>query len=477
MLIDTLIIKTHRENPSEAQSTIAYLITYTNQQATAARAIAGITAETLQQCQTPGDIAATQASLAGLPADLLKPLVEILPKFRDISQDVKSALQSKNPYRQAEFLSTPIRKLEQLNTNLATQSTHLAITFGSSARHWLRILQDAQTTLQKTTSNEIPSAYLAGIALDPDRATTRFKGRQDIFDQIETLSLSNSPPIFLLCGGRRIGKTSSLKYLPERMGSDIIPLFVGMQGLQADDPRSFVTRFAQEIQTSARTTRNYNLPPIDAEAVRRDPFPALQQWFTEVENCIDRTKRILLCIDEFERLDGIFNEQIHAPLNFFRHVMQHRQRWILLFSGSTHPDDLQSHWNDCLINARSLHVSYLDEPAARELIRKPIPDFPDIYDPATVDRIIHLTHCQPFWVQTLCSAIVEILNNPQNPRTTATVEDVETALGVAMERGRTTLNELWGKLSDGERDCCDRILPVSQSLPMSIASLACEPEP
>ncbi|NEO83176.1 MAG: AAA family ATPase [Spirulina sp. SIO3F2] len=230
--------------------------------------------------------------------------------------------------------------------------------------------------------------------LDPDRATTRFKGRQDLFNQIETLALSSPPPILLLYGGRRIGKTSSLRYLPQKMGSDIIPLFVDMQGLQADDPRNFVTALAQAIQTSARTTRNYNLPPIDAEAVRRDPFPALQQWFTEIEQVIDRAKRILLCLDEFERLDRIFaGDQIHAPLNFFRNVMQHRQRWIVLFSGSTHPDDLQSHWNDCLINARSLLVSYLDDAAARELIRQPIPDFPDIYDPAAVERILHLTRC------------------------------------------------------------------------------------
>lgn len=29
---------------------------------------------------------------------------------------------------------------------------------------------------------------------------------------------------------------------------------------------------------------------------------------------------------------------------------------------------------------------------------------------------------------------------------------------MAIERGRTTLNELWGKLNPAEQDCCDRIV-------------------
>lgn len=149
--IDNIIIDAHRDNPIAAQNTIDYLITSTNQQTTAARAIAGITAETLQQCQTAGDIAATQENLAWLPANPPKQfgkiLGQILPELQDISQDVKFALDSESPYRQAELLNTPIRKLEQLNKSLVNQSTRFATTFGAITHRWLRILTDAQTSL------------------------------------------------------------------------------------------------------------------------------------------------------------------------------------------------------------------------------------------------------------------------------------------------------------------------------------------
>lgn len=451
--VDRLIFEAAREAPEQAHEIISYLLTSTNQRRVAIRTLISITTQTLQECQTAQDIAATEDALDWKATELPKKLGQILPVFQDIRRDVKCALESDGPYRQAELLKIPINKLQNLNSI----STKI---FSQCAQIWIDILTIEQTSLQLTTTHKIPTAYIAGNSLDPDRAETRFKGRQDLFNQIATLTMTKLPPTLLFYGGRRIGKTSTLKYLSQKMGSDIIPLFVDMQGLQAEDPRNFVLDFAQAIQTSAYKARNYTWPAIDDDAVQRDPFPALRRWFTEIENVVDRAKRILLCLDEFERLDRIFSpDQIQAPLYFFRSVLQHRQRWIPLFSGSTHPDNLQPHWNDCLINVESLHISYLSEAAARELIRQPVPDFPDIYTPAAVDRIIHLTRRHPFWVQTLCAAIVETLNQRPNPlEQTASAEDVDAALEVALERGRTTLNELWGKLSAAERDCCDRIL-------------------
>jgi 2-phosphoglycerate kinase len=78
------------------------------------------------------------------------------------------------------------------------------------------------STNQIIQSPEIRQVYIAGNSLDPATAKNRFKGRIDIFREIETMALSEHPPVLLLYGGRRTGKTSALKYLPYRLGAVIV---------------------------------------------------------------------------------------------------------------------------------------------------------------------------------------------------------------------------------------------------------------
>ncbi|MDW8102705.1 MAG: hypothetical protein RMK30_07510 [Anaerolineae bacterium] len=123
----------------------------------------------------------------------------------------------------------------------------------------------------------------------------------------------------------------------------------------------------------------------------------------------DRT--FLLCLDEYERLEEVVRETgSRMPLNFLRHVMQHRPRWALLFSGSHMLDELAPYWSDYLINTRAVLVSYLREEDARALIRRPVQDFPDIYEDEAVEAIVRLTRGQPYLVQLTGYELVEHLN-------------------------------------------------------------------
>ncbi len=161
----------------------------------------------------------------------------------------------------------------------------------------------------------------------------------------------------------------------------------------------------------------------------------------KVENAVgDRT--LLLCLDEFERLNEVVQATgSRVPLNFLRHVMQHRPRWTLLFSGSHLLDELPPYWSDYLINTRSLRVSYLSEEDARALIRQPVEDFPEIYDDEAVEAIIHLTRGQPYLIQLACYELVERLN--REGRRWVEREDVEAVVPVLFERGQMYFWEFW----------------------------------
>ena len=135
-----------------------------------------------------------------------------------------------------------------------------------------------------------------------------------------------------------------------------------------------------------------------------------------------------------------------APLNFLRHVIQNRPAWTLLFSGSHTLDEIEDYWSDYLINTRSVRVTYLEKPEAEELITHPVPNFPDIYLPETVARIIYWTRCQPFLVQLLCSELVDYLNrkHPQNaPNIKATIQDIDSIIPKALITGSPYFDELW----------------------------------
>lgn len=467
--MDVMIVEAYRKNPRAALETINYLITFTNQQKVAVQSISGIAVDIFNRCQRLSDIVEIANQLAWIPSPPPKELGTMLPQFLDISQNVRASEEATSPYRKYELLNIPINALRQLGQSLAlTKNARTAVSFGNAAQGWLTILETAQRTLkeQAQQSTEICQVYIAGNSLDPETAKNRFKGRIDIFREIETLALSEQPPVLLLYGGRRTGKTSALKYLPYRIGSDIVPLLVDLQGAaSATTLKGLAENLAKQIiEAARRLPRKVFLPNPDADKLAEDPFPALQTWLTEIERS-NRGQRFLLCLDEYERLDEVVKAtNSRAPLNFIRNLLQHHQKWILLFSGSRELSELEDYWSDYLINTRALRMTYLQESEARDLILNPVENFTNIYEPTAVDAIIRLTRCQPFLVQLVCYELVESLNgdirrNQGNADTVkATAQNVEEIIPQVLEVGVQYFRELWRSLAESDRNLLRRLI-------------------
>ncbi len=459
-----IIIKSYRQNPIAARSTIDYFITSTNQQKVAKQAMFGIGVETLNQCRYVSDIICSQVQLDWLPTDE-KTFGKVLPRLLEISHNIDIAYKATTAHNRLELVDRSISDLQKLQTSLSTAaSASDAPLFGTITMRWLQILQDNRQALETAAqaSAEIPNPYLAGSSLEPADAKERFKGRQDLFREIEKISLSTQPPVLLLYGRRRTGKTSTLKYLPSRVSSDLIPLLVDFQGAASIQRVENIARFMAEAMTkTAKSSRNLILPKISPEQLSSDPFYALQTWMEQIEQVAPH-KRFLLCIDEFERLEEVISTSgSRAPLNFLRYVTQNCRQWIVLFSGSHRLEELEPYWSDYLIGTRTLSITYLQEAEARELIQHPVPTFPDIYSPAAVDAILSLTRGQPYLVQLLCSCIVEYINSAEVQRKLITASDVEAAKPIAWERGAAYLKEFSDALTPAQRDFIHRLLAHS----------------
>jgi uncharacterized protein len=165
-------------------------------------------------------------------------------------------------------------------------------------------------------------------------------------------------------------------------------------------------------------------------------------------------RQLLLCLDEFEkleealaagRIDGRF-------LSLLRNVIQHHERIIVLLSGSHHLDELPPRWADALVTTQSLRIGFLDEADARELILHPVKNFPEIYEPAAVERILSLTHSQPYLVQLLCGLLVEKMNKERRepPASYVNLADVEAVIQQALQRGEAYFNDLWRSQTGGK---------------------------
>ena len=443
------IAEAYQENQAAARQTIDYLITSTNQQKTATKAINRIAIEELSRCQTARDIAAMRKQLSWISDQQSAGLGACF----EISQDVTAALEGSALYRQAQQMDKVVQKIERQRNALATASAREATAFGSVLDSWQRILETARRTLreQAKSSDEIPQVYLAGPALDPNKAGPLFKGRGDLFRQIETLTLSTQHPTLVMHGGRRSGKTSTLNYLPKWLPSDILPLLIDGQSLATTSTLSgFAEDFADQINRSARKVHSLKLPVLDSVTPSADPFVTLRRWIDAVEQAVPE-KTLLLCLDEFERLDEIVRTtDSRAPLNFLRHLIQHRDRWTLLFTGAQTPEELPAYWSDYLINCETLRVSYLAEADCLELIQRPVEDFPDIYPPAVAHAIRELTGGQPYFTQLLCHELVEQLNRKKEK--IVQMDDLGTVLPAVFERGYQVFREFWETLTNEQRE-------------------------
>jgi len=265
-----------------------------------------------------------------------------------------------------------------------------------------------------------------------------FVGRTDVAARIEGLLLDRRRPPLLIYGQRRMGKTSLLNNLGRLLPHAIVPMFVDLQGpaSQASGYAGFLYNIMRGMVASAQQQRNLALPRRSQEELTTDPFTRFDEWLDEVETLLG-SATALLALDEFESLDNAITKgrlDEDDVLGMLRHLIQHRPRFKILLAGS-HTLEVQR-WASYLINVQVVHLSYLHEAEARQLIEQPVKGFALRYEPEASQQVLDLTRGHPFLVQLLCGEIVT-LKNEQSPseRRLACLADVEAAVPRALSGG------------------------------------------
>jgi hypothetical protein len=424
-----------KHNPLEGNAAIDYLSS-TSQHWVNQDVQIELNAQSLESCADVKAIRQTHQSLIIIEQE--NPVRNLLNIFRRISEDVDAALNQTSSYNQRLALRSVTDRLDANLQEFTRSSDKYTIRFRPIAKSWREIIANYAEELAKATElrQEIDSPYILGVPLTQEQEI--FAGRNDIGTRIEQLLLDRRRPPLLLYGQRRMGKTSLLNNLGKLLPNSIIPMFVDLQGApaSASDHAGFLYNLARGMLNSAKK-QGITLPPLTREALTSDPFTSFDEWLDTVEQVLEQNTALLM-LDEFEVLDsaitkGRFQEQ--DVLGMLRHLIQHRPRFKVLLAGS-HTIAEYQRWASYLINVQVVHISYLKEAEARQLIERPVKDFTLRYEPDAVERVLQLTRCHPFLIQLLCAEIIA-LKNEQDPsvRRLATLADVEAAIVEAFKSG------------------------------------------
>jgi len=363
----------------------------------------------------------------------------LLRTFGRISQNVYAALEQESNYNQRLSLSVVEEDLDRLIRELNSSRLKYAEIFFPVAIKWRGIIHAYQEILaiEIKLGREIENPYIIGVPLTNQQKI--FVGRTDIGNRIGNLLLEQQRPPLLLYGQRRMGKTSLLNNLGRLLPSTIVPLVVDLQGpvSSAKDITGFLYNIAKSIATSGHTIREIVIQSLTRDALIIDPFTIFNEWLDEVERSLGEDTALLV-LDEFEALDIAIQRGRYDAEDVFsmlRHIIQHRTKFKVLFAGS-HTLAEYHRWASYLINVQTIHISYLQEDEARQLIERPVSDFTLRYAADASQRVIDLTRGHPFLVQLLCSELIALKNEQElSMRRLATLADVEAAVPEALAHG------------------------------------------
>lgn len=269
---------------------------------------------------------------------------------------------------------------------------------------------------------------------------------------IKNAIIREPKPTLFLYGRRRTGKSSTLLNLNRLLGEQAISVPLDMQNLRfRESSTAFCRNVSKEICKFEPQLRN----AYEEYDFEKNPFTALHEFLDGAERfTAEHNKLILLAFDEYERLDASH----HSILDTLRSIIQYRRKIVVLVSGSHRFSEIKDViWSDYLINTQTVEISYLDQGSAYKLLTGPVENFDLKYSPIMPEKIIELTHCQPYLLQAIASELVNHLNF--NQRKEATFEDLEIVKKRVLTAAEAYFTNVWfEECKDDERQFIEDLI-------------------
>ena len=282
--------------------------------------------------------------------------------------------------------------------------------------------------------------YIAG---NPVGGTSIFFGRDDIVREVFNLVASPTNNALVLYGQRRIGKTSILLELEQRLSNrgNNITIYYDLQD------KASLSLFNVLDDLKKHISDGVGLALKDKEADFKDKFLPYILSNSQKSN-------IILLFDEFDVLDSDIGGNAGDELfPYLRQVMNiDRQRLNFIFVIGRRPDDLTSTALSIFKTVTYKSVSLLFEEDYLRLVKLPDHESRLDWDNSAIKKIWNWTNGHPYFTQQICSVIWDTFFDEDSlHRYNVKEEDVDGIINQVLERGTNAFEWIWKGLPTPER--------------------------
>lgn len=291
--------------------------------------------------------------------------------------------------------------------------------------------------------------YIAGA---PITEAGMFFGREDVFQWIEdNIAGQFTDHILVIHGQRRVGKTSVLKQLGNRLSNKYIPVFFDLQGRTHTSLDHFLWWLAREIVRVIRQERGIEVQPPDQQVFSADPEFFENQFLPNIRSLLGNNT-LLLTFDEFDNLeDSEVKQALGRPLiDYLRRLMGMDGLNFIYSIGSSGRklENMRSSYTEFFKTALYKKISFLNEEQTHNLITGPVAGLLE-YSNAAVDRIYQISSGHPYFTQLTCHELFARCQRTEQRKIGRS--DVEAILDDVVERGTVNLKFVWDESSDIEK--------------------------
>jgi hypothetical protein len=366
----------------------------------------------------------------------------LLPRLRAIAHDVGMALQQ----QPASKLELGLERCLDMLTDLRDALPHMGFdhkalpSWQTLIEHWRALIEKE---LGATPTTEIDQIFQCDGPILPARFEL-LKGRDKLAADVARQVAEPGRPSIVLHGPRRVGKSSFLVNLGRLLPDVVLPVYLDVQsGALTASEGDFCYGIARAAARDVKRCK-IEVPVPTREAFRENPYPVLEDWLDALQPLLGE-RRLLLCVDEFEKIGEVIargeGKFSLALFDEIRHLIQHREELAFIFCGAQTLDELGPQYASYFINTRPIEVGNLEEDGARDLLLDPGPDFTLRYQDDIVERVIHLTSCQPYLLQLLGAEMIKVANRHKVRKIDETL--LEEAIHGSLTSGEFYFTDLW----------------------------------
>jgi hypothetical protein len=379
--------------------------------------------------ETAEQIAAIE--LPDLPADrTLRPQTwAAINRFCNVVADTKTAQASASRTARAFATARALGEMQHIidhPDDLPEAERSLVIEI---AKTWRNALLDITAAVGEINLTQpVQNPYVIG---DPVEGAL-FVGRDDIMRQLQELwLLGNHLQSVVIYGHRRMGKTSILKNIKPRLGSDIHVAYVNLlKSAGAETLSDVLLAISDQVAATLSIA-----PPSDAE-METSPDRTFDRFLRRATDTLTEGKGLIIALDEFEKIEELIDGgQLEASfMAYLRGLVQDSPKVGFAFAGLHTLEEMSAdYFQPFFASVIPIKVDFFKRATVQTLLPNPGGDFPLDYDYDALDRIWELAAGQPYLTQLIGFQLVRRYNDlvfeqQQKREAKFTVADVQAVI-------------------------------------------------